>query len=187
MRAILASASALRAAAATTYDLVVMDLTDPVGPSVELYSPATTALSPLPISETTLVDEVPGTAIPAAPEESSSEFGVRIEGATYTSDYEGKPVIVVNFAFTNNSDAAASFIFSLNAQAFQNGIELNDIAIGVDGIDSSLSMADLQPGVTIVVQEPFLLRDGSNVKVEVREQFSFTDDILASQEFSTGQ
>jgi spermidine synthase len=30
---------------ATRYDLVVMDLTDPVGPSVELYSPATFALA----------------------------------------------------------------------------------------------------------------------------------------------
>ncbi len=109
---------------------------------------------------------------------------VKIEGATFASDYEGKPVIVVNFAFTNNSDEAENFLFSLNAQAFQGGIELNDIAVGVDGIDSSLTMADIQPGVTVTIRRPFLLRDDSTVKVEVRKQFGFTDDILASQEFS---
>ncbi len=84
----------------------------------------------------------------------------------------------------SHSDEAENFLFSLNAQAFQGGIELNDIVIGVDGIDSSLTMADIQPGVTVTIQRPFLLRDDSTVKVEVREQFSFTDDILASQEFS---
>ena len=130
---------------------------------------------------------VSGAAAPVAPEGSNSDFNVKIEGATFASDFEGKRVIVVNFAFTNNSDKAANFLFSLNAQAFQGGIELNDIAIGVDGIDSSLTTADIQPGVTVTVQQPFLLRDDSTVKVEVREQFSFSDDVLASQEFSVSK
>jgi uncharacterized lipoprotein YmbA len=126
-------------------------------------------------------------AAPATQEESNSDFDVKIEGATFSSDYDGKPVIVVNFAFTNNSDEAASFMFSLNAQAFQGGIELDDIVIGVDGIDSSLAMADIQPGVTVTVQKPLLLRDNSPVTVEVRDLFSFSDAILASQEFSVSQ
>ncbi len=112
---------------------------------------------------------------------------VKIEGATFASDYEGKPVIVVNFAFTNNSDEAANFLFSLDAQAFQSGIELDDMVIGVDGIDSSLTIADIQPGVTVTIQRPFLLRDDTTVKVEVREQFSFKDDIVASREFSVSR
>jgi uncharacterized protein DUF5067 len=112
---------------------------------------------------------------------------VKIEGATFASDFDGKRVIVVNFAFTNNSDEAANFMISLNAQAFQGGIELDNIVIGVDGIDSSLARADIQPGVTVTIQEPFLLRDDSTVKVEVREQFSFSEDILVSQEFSASQ
>ncbi|GEL94498.1 DUF5067 domain-containing protein [Cellulomonas composti] len=119
--------------------------------------------------------------------EESSDFDVTIEGATFSSDYEGKPVIVVSFAFTNNSDEAASFVFSVNAQAFQGGIELDDTVIGVDDIDKSIQMADIQPGVTATVQKPFLLRDDSTVSVEVRELFSLSDAVLASQEFSVSQ
>jgi hypothetical protein len=123
----------------------------------------------------------------ATEEKANSDFDAKIEGATFSSDYDGKPVIVVNVAFTNNSDEAASFMFSLNAQAFQGGIELDDMVIGVDGIDSSLEMADIQPGVTVTVQKPLLLRDNSTVTVEVRDLFSFSDAILASQEFSVSQ
>jgi hypothetical protein len=122
-------------------------------------------------------------AAPAAEEASSSDFDVKIEGASFASDYAGKPAIVVSFAFTNNSDEAANFMFAVRAQAFQSGIELSDLAI-VDGVDGSLSLADIQPGVTISVQEAFLLRDESPVTIEVREVFDFDKKIIATQEFS---
>jgi hypothetical protein len=125
-------------------------------------------------------------AVPAAQESPKSDFDVKIEGAAFTSDYDGKPVIVVSFAFTNNSDEAESFMFAVNAQAFQGGIELSDMVFGLDDIDSSLTMADIQPGVTVAIQQPYLLRDNSTVTVEVREAFSFSDAMLTSQEFSVG-
>lgn len=123
-------------------------------------------------------------AAPSTETAADSDFAVTIEGSSFANDYEGKPVIVVTFGFTNNSDQAENFMFSINAQAFQGGIELDDMAIGVDGVDSSLSMADIQPGVTVSVQQSFLLRDDSTVSVEVRELITFNDALLASQEFS---
>lgn len=126
-------------------------------------------------------------AAPSAQEAATSDFDVTIEGSSFASDYEGKPVIVVSFGFTNNSDEAANFMFSIDAQAFQAGIELDDMVVGVDGIDSSLAMADIQPGVTVTIQQPFLLRDNSDVTVEARELMSFTDALLATQEFAVAQ
>lgn len=120
----------------------------------------------------------------AAPAVKKSDFEVRIEGAGFASDYKGKPVILVSFSFTNNSAKAANFQWSTRAQAFQNGISLDDWVV-MDGIDDSLRSADIQPGATVKFQQPYSLRDTSEVTVEVREQF--TDAVLASQKFSVGQ
>src|SRR5690606_15601044 len=94
-------------------------------------------------------------AAPAEAVSEQSEFEVKILGASFAKDYEGTPVMVIEFDFTNNSDEAANFMFSMNVQAFQSGIELDDIVIGVDEIDSSLLMADIKPGVSIRLKDGF--------------------------------
>jgi len=137
------------------------------------------------VTRTATLEQVSRTpaAAPANAEE-SSDFDVSIQGATFSSDYKGKPVIVVTFSFTNDSDAPASFLYSLDAQAFQGGVELDDLVLGVEGIDDSLVSADVQPGTSLDVQVPFLLRDTSPVTVEVREFLG--DAVLVTQEFSVG-
>lgn len=120
---------------------------------------------------------------PAAPE-ADSDYGVVIEAAQFATDYEGKKVIVVDFTFTNNSSKPASFLFSLNAQAYQGGIELDNLVIGVEGIDAALSHADIKPGTTVTVQQPYILRDDSPVTVEVEELITFDDAMLATKEFT---
>lgn len=122
-------------------------------------------------------------ATPAAASSGKASGGldVKIEGATFAKDYKGLPVIVVNFAFTNNSSEPESFTWSMNAQAFQGGVELEDMVF-MDGIDDSLASAEVQPGVTITVPQPFLLRDSSVVNVQVRSLMG--DQVLVSQEFT---
>jgi hypothetical protein len=126
-------------------------------------------------------------AAPAGQKKKTDEFGVTIEDAKFAEDYEGKPVIVVEFEFTNNSEETASFMSSINAQAFQGGIELDGWAIGVDGLDDDMAMADLKPGASVSVQQPFVLRDESTVTVEVAELFNFDNALIDSQEFSVKQ
>ncbi len=127
-------------------------------------------------------NSAPSAAAPApAPK---SDYVVKITGSSLDKDYEGKQVIVVSYDFTNNSDKAQNFMFAVKAQAFQGGIELSDLAIGVDSVDSSLALADVKPGSTVTVKEAYILRDNSTVSVEVRELISFDDELLASQDFT---
>ncbi|MEW1980765.1 DUF5067 domain-containing protein [Citricoccus sp. NPDC079358] len=125
-------------------------------------------------------------AAPAAEESSTSDVAVTIGGASFSEDYEGAPVIVVDFEFTNGSEETANFMTSTQPQAFQGGVELDSYAY-VEDIDSSATMTDLKPGASISVQVPFTLRDESPVMVEVSELFSLDGALLDSQEFDVTQ
>ncbi len=125
-------------------------------------------------------------AAPAAEEQSTSDVAVTIGGASFSEDYEGAPVIVVDFEFTNGSDETTNFMTSTQPQAFQGGVELDSYAF-VEDIDSSASMTDLKPGASVSVQVPFTLRDESTVTVEVGELFSMDGSLLDSQEFDVTQ
>ncbi|MGM7666736.1 DUF5067 domain-containing protein [Microbacterium sp. A93] len=143
------------------------------------------------LGETWTVDlqqtsETPAVA-PAAEEKSTSDLGVTIGGASFSEDYEGAPVIVVDFEFTNGSEETTSFMMSTTTQAFQGGIELDAYSIGVEGLDSNNSMTDLKPGASIDVQVPFTLRDESPVTVEVGEMFSLDGGLLDTQKFDVTQ
>ncbi|REE04801.1 DUF5067 domain-containing protein [Citricoccus muralis] len=125
-------------------------------------------------------------AAPAADEPSTSDVAVTIGGASFSEDYEGAPVIVVDFEFTNGSEETTNFMTSTQPQAFQGGVELDSYAY-VEDIDSSATMTDLKPGASISVQVPFTLRDESPVMVEVSELFSLDGALLDSQEFDVTQ
>lgn len=125
-------------------------------------------------------------AAPAAEEPSTSDVAVTIGGASFSEDYEGAPVIVVDFEFTNGSEETTNFMTSTQPQAFQGGVELDSYAY-VEDIDSGATMTDLKPGASISVQVPFTLRDESPVTVEVSELFSLDGSLLDSQEFDVTQ
>lgn len=163
-------------------------LASPADTKVFTYSDGVISYEASALNETWTVQlrqtsTTPAAASPEKPAE-ESDFGVKIVGASFSSDYQDEPVIVIEFEFTNNSDEAANFMFSLNVQAFQSGIELDSTVIGVDEIDSSLLMADIKPGVTLKLKDGFKLRDTSDVTVEVSELFSFNDEVLVEQVFS---
>ena len=111
---------------------------------------------------------------------------VKIEKARFAKDFDKDPVIVVTYTLSNNTDDTLNFLWDFNAQAFQGGIELDDLVFGVDELDDSASSSDIKPGVTVTVEKAYKLRDESNVTVEVRKQFNFSnnDKVLDSKEFS---
>lgn len=112
----------------------------------------------------------------------SSDYVVEIGGSTLGEDYEGNPVLIVDFTWTNNSDKAATFLVSIDAAAFQDGVEL-ETAIG-SGIDSMDTMKEIKPGATQSVQCAYVLDGQSDVTIECTELISFDDTILASKVFS---
>lgn len=120
----------------------------------------------------------------AQPEvDASSEYVVTIDGSTQSTDYEGKPVLIVDYTFTNNSNRDANFAFAVSAQAFQNDVEL-ETAIVVDAVDSSAILKDIKPGASLPVQSAYVLSDTSDVTVEVKELISFDDTLIAQKVFS---
>ncbi|MCA0251248.1 MAG: DUF5067 domain-containing protein [Actinobacteria bacterium] len=122
---------------------------------------------------------------PATEEEPSaeSEYAVAIDGHSLTKDHDGKPVLVVDFTFTNNSEDAASFMFALRAKAFQDGIELEDaILIGNKKYDSANTMKEIKPGKSLKVQQAFSLDNKKDdVEIEVTKLLSFDDALLATK------
>lgn len=127
--------------------------------------------------------EQAGDSQPADKAEVDTDYPTTIDGAEVTKDsYQGKDVIVVTYTWTNNSDKATSFTVALNAQAYQNGVEL-ETSLFTDGAEVG-DLRDVKPGTTSTVKIAYELADTSEVEVEVKEQFSLNDDIIASQKFA---
>lgn len=117
-----------------------------------------------------------------ATEGTQSDFAVAINGSQPGTDYSGAAVLVVDYTFTNNSDKAVSFMFAVQAKAFQDGVEL-ERAIGAD-IASEDQLKEIKPGAAIELQVGYVLSGSSDVTVEVTELVSFTDEIIATEVFS---
>lgn len=108
------------------------------------------------------------------------DFAVTIDGHKVVKDYEGKPALVVDFTFTNNSDKAANFMFATQAKAFQDGIELETAIIADEkDFDSGNSMKDIKSGKSLEVQQAFVLDGEEDVELTVTELISFDDTPLA--------
>ena len=113
------------------------------------------------------------------------DYVVSIKNCEVIKDYEGKPALRVYFDFTNNSDEAANFMFTMITKAFQNGVEL-ETAMVMDTVDEDdNSMKDIKPGVTLTCTSCYALSDSSSVEIEVSEIFSFDDSCL-SKTFNIG-
>lgn len=133
-------------------------------------------------------DDAPAAEQPAeeqteqpAEEKASSKYVVTIDGSTVTTDYEGKPAIIVDYTFTNNSDDATSFAVACSQKAFQNGVQL-ETAVVLDDLGNGY-LAEIKPGATTSARMAYSLADESDVTVEVKELISFDDTILAEATF----
>ncbi len=114
--------------------------------------------------------------------ETAAKYAVTIDDGQVTTDYAGKPALLVTYTWTNNSDKATSFMVAVSGKAFQNGVQL-DSAI-VSGADTSASMNEIKPGATTTVQQAYVLDDQTDVTVECTELISFDDTLIAERVFS---
>lgn len=107
-----------------------------------------------------------------------SDYGVTIDGTHQGEDYEGKPALVVDLTFTNDSDEDASYLWSLTTTAYQNGVELERATLDDESGDGS---KEIKPGASMKVQDAFILNDASEVTLEVTEAISFNERVLATE------
>lgn len=141
--------------------------------------------TPAPVSSTPPEPE-------SEPEPTSSDEGdignyhVKILDATYGVDYAGKPIVVVNLEFTNNSASTAAFLFTTDVKAFQDGVELDGLVMVMDSsvYDASLAQKELKTGATLVVQSAFHLSSESPIEVEVTELMAFGNTTTLTKTFT---
>lgn len=104
-------------------------------------------------------------------------------GAKIVEDSDGDDAIAIFFDFTNNSDEAASFLWSMYYKATQNGTELEDctVFLSEDSFDTLFdsSMEDVAPGETLEVALTYKLADpAAAVEIEFTDLFESEKDHL---------
>ena len=96
---------------------------------------------------------------------------VKISEMFLSKDYKDRAVLVIKYEFTNGSDRPLAFSSTFVDKVYQNGVECSSMAVFCDDVDSSTTVASIKPGVTIIVEEGYLLNDTSEVDIEVKELF----------------
>lgn len=82
--------------------------------------------------------------------------------------------VAVYYQFTNNSDTNQAFYVTVSDKAFQNGVELEESFFHVND-DSKTREMEIQPGVSVTVCSGFVLRDASDIELQVSPWISFDD------------
>lgn len=115
----------------------------------------------------------------------SDKYDVEIVTAKTATDFQGNPAIIVTYNFTNNSNANASFLTSVSANAFQNSVQCNVATMMPDVMDAQPSLAEVQPGGTITLECAYSLQDTANpITVQVGPLINVTGEINAQMTFN---
>lgn len=117
--------------------------------------------------------------------ETTSNIGaykVEIQSCRLAKDYEGKDVVIVKYLFTNvsNEDAAA-FYTSFDDNVYQNGVGLNEAYVLHESANYSADnqTKNIKKGASLEVEVAYELNDlTTDIQVEVKELFSFTDTTI---------
>ncbi len=109
------------------------------------------------------------------------EYNIQIKSCRLAEDYEGKPIVIVNYTFTNNSDDATSFMIAFNDTVYQDGIGLNGCYFVAESANysSDNQTKDIKKGASIDVEVAYELNDTTtDIEVEVKELISFSDKVV---------
>lgn len=117
-----------------------------------------------------------------APDNSSKsnlgDYNILIESCRLAVDYEGDPIVIVKYQFTNNDSDAVSFMLAFNDEVYQAGIGLNKCYFADDSANysSDNQSKEIKQGATISVEVAYELNDTTtDIEVEVSEFISFND------------
>ena len=113
---------------------------------------------------------------------SLGQYSVEIKSCRIAKDYEGDPVVIVLYGFTNvSSEESGSFMFCFDDVVYQNGVGLNE-CLFVDknaNYSADNQTKEIKKGATLDVEVAYELNDTTtDIEVEVKELFSFDDKTL---------
>lgn len=114
----------------------------------------------------------------------AKESNISIVSHSISKDYEGKDILIIEYAWTNTDDDATSFSFAVQDKVYQNGIECSSMVIGCDEIDSQQQMNDVQSGTTYNLKVGYILQDMTNANVVVTDTWG--DDKLLDEIIELG-
>ncbi len=112
------------------------------------------------------------------------DYDVVIESCRLSTDYEGSPIVIVKFKFTNNGDEPACFAWSLDYHVYQNGVGLNECYFANDAANysSDNQTKEIKKGASLYVEVAYKLNDRTtDVEVEVAELFSYSENKLTKR------
>ncbi len=132
------------------------------------------------VSTSTKASNATEQATENAPTGNLGDYIVEIDSFRLANDYEGSPVVIVKYIFTNVSDEdPTSFSVAFEDAVYQNGVGLNksyfvEDSANYEGDDAS---KEIKAGATIVVEIAYELNDTTtDIEVEVSEFWSWSDD-----------
>ena len=110
-----------------------------------------------------------------------SDIAVSIDDAVPGVDYDGNPVVIVTYTFTNvSSEEAENFLTSCIAEVYQNGVQC-DLAFVTD-LEGD-SSTKVKAGASTTFQLGYSIADQSPIEIEVKKAFSWDDVVLATATF----
>lgn len=123
-------------------------------------------------------DQGKGDASSSSSSTTLGDYTVIIDSCRLSTDYEGKPIVIVKYKFSNNGDDPACFAWTLEYHAYQNGIGLNECYFADDSANYSTDnqTKEIKKGASLYVEVAYTLNDAvTDVEIEVSEIFSFSD------------
>ena len=117
-----------------------------------------------------------GSTTPASKDGISFEtdaFTVQYTRHEFGTDYEGNKCLLYYYNFTNNSDQNATAGLTAHVQCFQDGSECEMAIVDISSAElDNYAMNEVQPGYTVEVCQPFLLKSDTELTIEVSDLFS---------------
>ena len=127
-------------------------------------APVTTTAAPV----TTVTTAAPVTTI-CENGYNSKNYAISILSHSMSKDYSGKPVLIVEYQYTNNAKKAVPFFMACHAKAYQYGVECSNVVI-CDDVDFEMVSNEVKPGVTYKLKVGYQLVDATApVEVEVND------------------
>lgn len=117
-----------------------------------------------------------GAVVADSGESNLGKSKVEIKSCSLSTDYEGSPVAVVTYSYTNNGTEAQAFDIAFITHAYQNGVEAEKAYVLSDENyeKNNNQSKEIKPGVTIDVMVAYKLNDTTSpVEVEVGQFLSF--------------
>ena len=114
-----------------------------------------------------------------AEKEEIASCTVEIQSCRLAQDWQGKPVVIVKYSFTNNKEEPQSFMLAFDDAVFQNGIGLNSSYMLDDSANysSDNQTKQIQKGATLEVEVAYELNDTTtDINVELSALFSFNNN-----------